>query len=86
MQACRPYSGPCSPEMVAVARLNRTIREELFEVVDLALITADFNQQIEGREYTYNYVLPHQELDYLMPYEYYRRWKKNQKTQVSLIS
>jgi hypothetical protein len=65
--------------------LNRTSREEFFEVADLALITADLNRQIEGRKYTYNYVRPQQELDYLTPYEYYCRWKKDQKTQMSLM-
>ena len=68
-----------------VERSNRTSREDFFEVEDLALITADLHRQIEGWEYTYNHVRPHQELDYLTPYEYYRHWRKDQKTQMSLM-
>jgi hypothetical protein len=52
----------------------------------LSLVTTDLNRQIEGWEYTYNHIRPHQELDYLTPYEYYCRWKKNQKPQVSPMS
>jgi hypothetical protein len=44
--------------------------EEFYEVEDLA---------------TYNYIRPHETLDYLTPNEYYRRWKKIQKSQASLM-
>jgi len=55
-------------------------------VEDLALVMEELNRQLEGWEYTYNYVRPHQTLDYLTPNEYYLRWKKIQKSQVSLMS
>jgi len=71
---------------VALGRPNRTSREEFYEVEDLALVMEELNRQLEGWEYTYNYVRPHQTLDYLTPNEYYLRWKKIQKSQVSLMS
>jgi transposase InsO family protein len=78
---------PHSPKLNGrVERSNRTYREEFYEVEDLALVTEELNRQLEGWEYTYNYVRPHQTLDYLAPNEYYRRWKKIQKSQVSLMS
>jgi transposase InsO family protein len=78
---------PGCPEMNGgVERSNRTSREEFYEVEDLALVTEELNRQLEGWEYTYNYVRPHQTLDYLTPNEYYLRWKKIQKSQVSLMS
>jgi len=67
-------------------RRTRTSREEFYEVEDLALVMEELNRQLEGWEYTYNYVRPHQTLDYLTPNEYYLRWKKIQKSQVSLMS
>jgi putative transposase len=59
--------------------------EEFYEVEDLALVTAELNRQIEEWEHTYNYIRPHETLDYLTPNEYYRRWKKIQKSQASLM-
>ena len=78
---------PRCPEMNGgVERTNRTSREEFYEVEDLALTMEELNRQLEGWEHTYNCVRPHQALDYLTPNEYYRRWKKIQKSQVSLMS
>jgi transposase InsO family protein len=28
-------------------------------------------------EHEYNYIRPHQSLDYLTPYQYYRQWKRD---------
>ena len=65
---------PGCPEMNGgVERSNRTSREEFYEVQDLALVTEELNRQLEDWEYTYNYVRPHQALDYLTPNEYYLR-------------
>lgn len=69
-----------------VERTNRTSREEFYEVEDLSPITAELNQQLEGWEYTYNFIRPHLSLDLLTPDEYYRRWKRNQKALVSRMS
>jgi transposase InsO family protein len=78
---------PRCPKMNGgVERTNRTSREEFYEVEDLALVMEELNRQLEEWEYTYNYVRPHQTLDYLTPNEYYLRWKKIQKSQVSLMS
>ena len=49
---------------------------------DLALVTEELNRQLEAWEHTYNCVRPHETLDYLTPNEYYRQWKKIQKSQV----
>jgi transposase InsO family protein len=77
---------PKCPEMNGgVERLNRTSREEFYEVEDLALVTEELNRQLEGWEHTYNYIRPHETLDYLTPNEYYRQWKKIQKSQASLM-
>lgn len=69
-----------------VERTNRTSREEFYEVEDLSPVTAELNRQLEGWEYTYNYIRPHHSLDLLTPDEYYRRWKKNRKALVSRMS
>jgi hypothetical protein len=48
-------------------------------------VTAELNRQLEGWEYTYNYIRPRLRLDLLAPCEYDRRWKRTQKTRVSRI-
>ena len=60
-----------------VERANRTHREEFYEVYDVDLSLEEHNKQLEEWEYVYNRIRPHQALDYLTPYEYYRQWKKN---------
>lgn len=35
--------------------------------------------------FKYNYIRPHQSLDYLTPYEYYQQCLKNQKNNMSLM-
>jgi putative transposase len=87
-EACRKLeitlfvNPPRCPEMNGgVERANRTSREEFYEVEDLALVTEELNRQLEEWEHTYNYVRPHQALDYLTPNEYYRQWKNIQKSQ-----
>lgn len=78
---------PRSPKLNGcVERANRTHREEFYEVHDVELSLEDHNRQLEEWEYTYNYIRPHQHLDYLTPNEYYRQWKRNQKTKASLMS
>ena len=59
-----------------VERTNRTSREEFYEVEDLALVMEELNRQLDAWEYTYNFVRPHQALDYRTPNEYYRQWKR----------
>jgi transposase InsO family protein len=68
---------PRSPKLNGhVERANRTHREEFYEVYDVDLDLEEHNKQLEKWEYEYNYVRPHQALDYLTPYQYYRQWKR----------
>jgi transposase InsO family protein len=59
-----------------VERANRTHREEFYEVEDMALELEGHNRQPEEWDKTYNYIRPHQSLDYLTPAEYYQGWLK----------
>lgn len=78
---------PNSPKLNGrVERANRTHREEFYEVYDVDLNIEEHNRQLEEWAFTYNCIRPHQALDYLTPNEYYRQWKRNQKTNVSLMS
>ncbi len=78
---------PRSPKLQAyVERSNRTHREEFYEVEDIALRLEDHNHQLEHWNKTYNYIRPHQALDYLTPYEYYQNWlKAHAQPQASLM-
>lgn len=68
---------PRSPKLQAfVERSNRTHREEFYEVEDIEIKLEDHNRQLESWNKTYNFIRPHQSLDYLTPHEYYQRWLK----------
>jgi len=66
-----------------VERANRTHREEFYEVEEVSLSLEEHNRQLERWEYVYNYIRPHQALDYLTPYEYYQLRLKREKSNVS---
>jgi putative transposase len=69
---------PRTPKQQAyVERSNRTHREEFYEVEDIALGLEEHNKQLEQWDKTYNYIRPHQSLDYLTPAQYYESWLKN---------
>jgi putative transposase len=69
---------PRSPKLNGhVERSNRTHREEFYEVYDVDLDLEEHNRQLAQWEHTYNYIRPHQSLDYLTPYQYYRQWKRD---------
>lgn len=69
---------PKSPKLNGhVERSNRTHREEFYEVYDVDLDLEEHNRQLAQWEYTYNYIRPHESLDYLTPYQYYRQWKRS---------
>ncbi len=69
---------PRSPKLNGhVERANRTHREEFYEVNDVDLDLEEHNKQLEKWVHEYNYIRPHQSLDYLTPYQYYRQWKRN---------
>jgi len=70
---------PRSPKLNGyVERANRTHREEFYEVETIGHTMEEHNQQLERWEYIYNYVRPHQSLDYLTPAEYYKFWLESQ--------
>jgi len=66
---------PHSPKLNGyVERANRTHREEFYEVETIGHTMEEHNRQLEKWYYIYNYVRPHQSLDYLTPAEYYQFW------------
>jgi len=75
---------PRSPKLNGhVERANRTHREEFYEVKEIELSLHEHNKQLEEWENTYNYIRPHQGLDYLTPHEYYLKWLEKQGGDVS---
>lgn len=71
---------PNSPKLNGcVERANRTHREEFYELEEIELSLVEHNKQLSRWEHTYNYVRPHQGIDYLTPNEYYRNWLENTK-------
>lgn len=71
---------PRSPRLNGcVERANRTHREEFYEVEEIELLLLEHNKQLERWEHTYNYIRPHQALDYLTPDEYYQQWLEDNK-------
>jgi len=78
---------PRTPKLQCyVERANRTHREEFYEVEDIGLTLQEHNKQLEQWDQTYNYVRPHQSLDYLTPAEYYQAWLKDHpEARVSLM-
>jgi len=72
---------PRSPKLQGyVERSNRTHREEFYEVEDIEGRLEDHNRQLEEWNRIYNYVRPHQALNYLTPAEFYENWLKEHKT------
>jgi transposase InsO family protein len=66
---------PRSPKLNCyVERANRMHREEFYEVETIGHTMEEHNRQLERWEYIYNYVRPHQSLDYLTPAEYHELW------------
>lgn len=75
---------PRAPKLQGkVERSNRTHREEFYEVEEIALRMEDHNKQLEHWNYVYNYVRPHQSLEYRTPHEYYQLWLKDHNAKVS---
>jgi transposase InsO family protein len=66
------YSRPHTPkDNPVLERFNRTIQEEFVEVTDQELAeTADFNKALTEWLVEYNWVRPHQTLDYKSPLQY----------------
>lgn len=73
---------PRSPRLNGcVERANRTHREEFYELEEIELSLVEHNKQLQRWEHTYNYIRPHQGIDYLTPNEYYRGWLEKSKEQ-----
>ncbi|MFB0565299.1 MAG: integrase core domain-containing protein [Candidatus Aminicenantaceae bacterium] len=71
---------PRSPKLNSyVERANRMHREEFYEVETIGHTMEEHNRQLERWQYTYNYVRPHQALDYLTPAEYHKLWLESQR-------
>lgn len=71
---------PRSPKLNGcVERANRTHREEFYEVEEVDLSLEEHNRQLDQWEYVYNFIRPHQALDYLTPNEYYQLWLQKHK-------
>jgi transposase InsO family protein len=69
---------PRTPKLQAyVESANNTHRREFYEVEDIALGLEEHNRQLEDWDKTYNYIRPHQSLDYLTPAKYYQGWLKS---------
>jgi len=78
---------PRTPKLQGyIESANKTHRQEFYEVEDIGLRLEEHNKQLEELDKTYNYIRPHQSLDYLTPAEYYQGWlKTHPQSSVSLM-
>jgi transposase InsO family protein len=79
---------PRCPELNGhIERANRTSREEFYEVQDLEMSVEGLNRQLDQYAYEFNYIRPHQALDYLTPHAFFLQWKRSHKAkEVSTMS
>jgi len=71
---------PAQPELNGgVERINRTHREEFYEVQDVSLNLEEHNQQLARYEYDHNYIRPHWALELQTPFQYYLHGRKFRK-------
>lgn len=54
-----------------VERMQRTSREEIYDLEPVPLTVAEHNELLVRQDYIYNYIRPHDALDLLTPNEYY---------------
>jgi transposase InsO family protein len=68
---------PHSPKLNGVVeRMNRTSREEIYDLALHANTTIDeHNQLLKDQDYIYNYIRPHEALGMKTPHEYYESIK-----------
>lgn len=63
---------PHSPKLNGmVERMQRTSREEIYDILDWPDTINELNQLLEKQDKIYNTIRPHDSLDLLTPYEYY---------------
>ena len=61
-----------SPKLNGVVeRMQRTSREEIYDIKPMPLTLDEHNQLLEKEDYIYNHIRPHDSLDLLTPNEYY---------------
>jgi len=70
---------PRSPKLNgSVERAQRTHTEEFYEMYDGDLGIAPLNEALQGWEWTYNNIRPHQALGYLTPAEFLVQWQSKE--------
>ena len=75
---------PRSPKLNgAVERANRTYREEFYECSDAPPTVAGFTPALRRFEHIYNFVRPHQSLDYRTPALSLQDWATKKQKEVS---
>jgi len=63
---------PRSPKLNGmVERMQRTSREEIYDIKDWPETLEEHNQLLEDQDRIYNHIRPHDSLELLTPYEYY---------------
>jgi len=61
-----------SPKLNGVVeRMQRTSREEIYDIKPMPLTLDEHNKLLETEDYIYNHIRPHDSLDLLTPNEYY---------------
>ncbi len=61
-----------SPKLNGVVeRMQRTSREEIYDLRPMPLTVVEHNELLRGEDYIYNFIRPHDALDLLTPNEYY---------------
>lgn len=63
---------PKSPKLNSmVERMQRTSREEIYDIKDVSLDIDEHNRLLEEQDHIYNFIRPHDSLDLMTPDEYY---------------
>lgn len=63
---------PRSPKLNSmVERMQRTSREEIYDIKDVSEDIDEHNSLLEEQDYIYNFIRPHDSLDLMTPDEYY---------------
>ena len=63
---------PKSPKLNSmVERMQRTSREEIYDIKDASEDIDEHNRLLERQDYIYNFIRPHDSLDLMTPDEYY---------------
>jgi transposase InsO family protein len=75
---------PRSPKLNGcVERANRTYREEFYNCSDALPTVEGFRPALRHYEHIYNFVRPHQALDYLTPAQFLQNWATSKQEELS---